>query len=362
MSTVLHYLQRWLPLSEQYVDGLIRRSRHRGVVVARHFRENIETFPYEPVVSLGWVPLQRWPAARVERILLDAGLLAVAVKHRVDLVHHHHGYRLGDAEDLVRMRRLPYVVSVHGHDVTSFIHDMPEYSYARLRRADAVVVPSDFLVPFVTGTGVSAERVRVIPAGVDLRWFTPQPLPSGPPLAVFVGRFVEKKGIDVLLEAWRHVAEKVPEARLLLVGHGPLLRLARSGGSTVEVERTDPTRRAAQVRDALRRARLVVTPSRTAADGDAETLLLVNLEAQATGRPVVSTRHGGIPEFVVDGETGLLVPEADPRALADALVELLTDDGLAARLGSAGAAWVQRFDVDACTARVDDLYDELIAR
>ena len=126
------------------------------------------------------------------------------------------------------------------------------------------------------------------------------------------------------------------------------------------MEPADPARRATQVRDAIRRARVVVTPSKTAADGDVETLLLVNLEAQASGRPVVTTRHGGIPEFVEEGRTALLVPENDPRALAEAIVAVLSDASLARRLGSAGPEWARRFDWGTQAAAVDDLYDGLI--
>jgi len=103
----------------------------------------------------------------------------------------------------------------------------------------------------------------------------------------------------------------------------------------------------------------VVTPSRTSTDGDVETLLLVNLEAQASGRTVVTTNHGGIPEYVDDGTTGLLVPEGDAGQLADALVAALGEPGLAERLGAAGPGRVAELDIRACTARVDDLYDVL---
>jgi len=165
----------------------------------------------------------------------------------------------------------------------------------------------------------------------------------------------------VLLAAWPAVRARVPDARLRLLGYGPLEERARSSGlDGVEVTPADPARRAAQVRDAMRAARLVVTPSRTAADGDVETLLLVNLEAQASGRAVVTTRHGGIPEFVDDGNTALVVPENDPDALADGLARVLADDALAIRLGGAGPAWVKRFDWTETTATMDALYDELI--
>jgi glycosyltransferase involved in cell wall biosynthesis len=109
-------------------------------------------------------------------------------------------------------------------------------------------------------------------------------------------------------------------------------------------------------------ASVVTTPSRTGPDGDAESLLLVNLEAQASGRPVVTTRHGGIPEFVDEGSSALLVPEGDAGALADALVRVLADRDLATRMAGAGPAVAERFEVGACTARIDDLYGVLLAR
>ena len=115
-----------------------------------------------------------------------------------------------------------------------------------------------------------------------------------------------------------------------------------------------------QSRAAIRAASVVASPSRTATDDAVESLLIVNLEAQASGRPVVTTRHGGIPEFVDEGRTALVVPEADPAALARALVAVLRDHQLAARLGGAGPAWARQFDVGVCAARVDAVYDALL--
>lgn len=363
MGAVLHYIQRWLPLSEQYVDSHIEHSRYRGVVVARHARENHRVFP-RPVFSLGWIPHRErvWPQGNIERRLITATLLALPSAKDAQLVHQHHGYRLGDCDNFVRRRNLPFVLSVHGHDLTSFFDRYPDWFLPRLLAANAVVVPSHFLASRAVDRGCDAARVHVCPVGVDVQWFTPAPMPYNRPEVVFVGRFVEKKGIDVLLRAWPRVRQAVPDALLRLLGHGPLESLARSGGDGVIVELTDPAARAEQVRAALRGARAVVSPSRTSQDGDVETLLLVNLEAQATGRPVVTTRHGGIPEYVDEGRTALLVDEGDERGLADALVEVLTDEDLALRLAAAGPGWAAKFDVRLCTARVDDLYDDLIGR
>lgn len=351
-------MQRWLPLSEQFVHALVTGSRHRAVVLSRLPTENRRTFPHRPVLSLGVLPAA-WPLNAAQRRAVSAGIILAARASRARVIHQHHGYRLGDLEGPVRRLGLPLVVSLHGHDVTTHAREYPG-SLAALALASAVVVPSRFLADAVASLGVPPDKLHVIPAGVNVRWFAPTPLPDGPPEVLFVGRFVEKKGVDVLLGAWPAVRASVPDARLRLLGSGPLETLARSGDQSVVVELTDPARRATQVRDAIRSARLVVTPSRTAADGDAETLLLVNLEAQASARPLVTTRHGGIPEYVEDGRTALVVPENDAGALAEAMVRVLTDHGLASDMAAAGREVALRHDVAGCTARVDELYETVM--
>jgi glycosyltransferase involved in cell wall biosynthesis len=206
--------------------------------------------------------------------------------------------------------------------------------------------------------GFPEDRIHVIPSGVDTTTFKPTPLPASDREVLFVGRFVEKKGLDVLLDAWPTVRDAVPEARLRILGFGPLEGIARAGGEDVEVV-LEPDH--ATVRDAMRRAYVVVSPSRTAADDAVESLLVVNLEAQASGRPVVTTRHGGIPEYVREDETALVVPENDPAALGVALRRILTEPALAARLGANGPGWVHQFDATQSAVRVDALYESLLS-
>jgi glucosyltransferase len=357
MTTVLHTMQRYLPLSEQFVHSLISRSSFRGVVVSREATENRGAFPFKPVYSLGAIR-RHDPATDTERRLLTAAYASIALAHRAKIVHQHHGYRMSDVAGVVTRLKLPYVVSVHGEDVTAFAGKWPGAVHD-LRNADAVIVPSRYLISDVEKLSVPAERIHVLPSGVDTTFFSPSPLPADR-VALFVGRFVEKKGIDVLLRAWPRVREAVPGARLVLLGYGPLESLARSGGDGVEVVAAQASRRAEQVRDAIRVARVVVTPSRTGADGDVETLLLVNLEAQSSGRPVVTTRHGGIPEFVDEGRTALVVDENDPDALSEALTRALSDDALASAMAESGPRWAARFDWTQRVAAVDDLYRSLL--
>lgn len=353
---VLHFTGCWLPASEGFVYDLVRNVHRPGVVVAVEPLENADRFPLADVHSLAWTNRIRFaPAIRRAR---TAALMGLAARRDVVVAHAHHGYGLRELLDAVRRRRLPLVLSLHGHDVTGYLEQEPDYYRDATQLVTRVVVPSRFLVDHALAAGFDAERVRIIPSGIDTTLFAPTPPPDGPPVALFVGRFVAKKGLDVLAAAWPHVARAVPEARLRVMGFGELEPLARSIPGQVEVV-VSPTRVA--VRDAMRQSRVVVSPSRTASDDAVETLLVVNVEAQASGRPVVTTRHGGIPEYVRDGETALVVPENDADALAAALITVLTDDALAGRLGAAGPCWASQFDVARTAGRMDACYDDAIA-
>jgi glycosyltransferase involved in cell wall biosynthesis len=281
---VLHVVPRWLAPTERFVAEQVGRSALPGLVVSRH-RPLPGVPTVRPTVSLGRLRSDR---------AVTVALPLLAVAGRADLVHVHFGYRLRDARRLLGHR--PVVVSLFGHDVTGFLRDWPHYYDRVLDRVDAVVVPSRFLADAAVKAGARPDRIRIAPPGVDTAFFSPTPVPEGPPEVAFVGRFVEKKGLDVLLAAWPAVRRAVPAARLRLLGEGPLEPLARAAaGDSVEVVVGSGRER---VREALRRATVVCSPSRTAADGDAESLLLVNLEAQASGRGCRDDPARGGPEFV----------------------------------------------------------------
>lgn len=351
MTRVLHFHHGWLPPSEPFVWDLVRHLPGPSIVVSDRPPENLDRFPVARMAAV-----RPWSArvpVRWRQQVVTAWLAALALRHRVQVVHAHHGYELVRVAGVARRLRLPLVVSLHGHDAYGWVDERPDAYAGLLDRAAAVIVPSRFLAPRAVELGASPDRVHVIGSGIDTAWFTPTPVPKAPEV-LFVGRFVEKKGLDVLARAWPAVQQAVPGARLRVLGYGPLEDVARQAGAIVE---RSPGR--ARVRDAMREARVVVSPSRTA-DGDrAETLLMVNLEAQASARPVVTTDHGGIPEYVTPGGSALVVPEDDADALAGALVDVLRDDALARRLGAAGPGRVAEQDVRRVAARVEALYDRL---
>lgn len=359
---VVHHIDRWLPLSAGFVHAAVSRSAHRPIVVSRDAIENRDVFPQRPLVSLA--PLHRVGTGAGARRLRDLSLTAIVLAGRADLLHVHFGYAVHDALATARRTRVPLVLSLHGDDATALPRQRPGFYAGVTDRVDAVVVPSRWLAARAAELGFATEQVHVVPSGVDPAVFVPTPMPDGAPVAVFVGRLVEKKGLDTLLAAWPLVREAVPDAQLRVLGEGPeaaRLEPARLPSGVVHL-RPQRHRRHQQVRELIQGSTVVVSPSQTSGDGDAESLLLVNLEAQASGRPVVTTRHGGIPEFVEEDRTALLVPERSPALLADALIRVLSDPALARRLGAAGPAQAARFDVRAGAARLDALYEGLSRR
>lgn len=197
-------------------------------------------------------------------------------------------------------------------------------SLMALRRADAVRAVSGYTERLVREVGL--EPAGSFPAFMDLDPFlaeAPAPLPKRP-LALFVGVLEPYKGIDVLLEAWRLAAVRVPDARLRIVGSG-------SRAFMVEDLRVswDRSLAPAQVASALDQSTVLVLPSRSEGMGR------VVVEAQCRGRAVIGSRVGGIPDLVLDGQNGLLVEREDAAALAEALVRVLSDRELATKLGAA---------------------------
>jgi glycosyltransferase involved in cell wall biosynthesis len=359
VDAVLHYVERWLPLSAGFVHDHVTRTDRPVVVVSRERLENRAAYPDPPVTSLApWLRrAPRW--LRPDPITVS--LVAIAVRRQVSVVHAHFGYVAPEVVGVCRRLHLPLVVSLHGHDATAFPRERPAHYDRVIAIRPRVVVPSEFLADAVERLGFDRRDLIVQGAGIDVAQFMATPLPSTPSVA-YVGRLVPKKGLDVLLEAWPEVVARRPDATLHVVGDGPLAPLLAAAPPSVTHERPDPARRREQVSAALRRARVVVTPSRTGEDGDSESLLIVNLEAQSMGRALVTTRHGGIPEFVRDGETALLVPEGDAAALAGAMTRLLDDDALCRRLAAAGPAQAARFDVSSAVTRINALYDEVAPR
>lgn len=273
-----------------------------------------------------------------------------AVERDIDHLHAHFATMATVVTRLAsRMTGIPYSFTAHAKDIYHESVD-EEVLGTAIAEAHHVVTVSDFNVAeLVARFAGAATRVRRVYNGLDLETLRFRPSSLEPPSIVAVGRLVEKKGFADLIDAVSVLAARDVVVPTRIAGGGrlePALRdqveISALGGV---VEMLGP-RTQCEIITLIHSATVVVAPCVTAADGDRDGLPTVLLEAMAMGTPVIATAVTGIPEAVVDGETGLIVPERDPYALADAIERLLGDPALRTRLAVAARAMVEeRFDV-----------------
>jgi colanic acid/amylovoran biosynthesis glycosyltransferase len=267
---------------------------------------------------------------------------------------------------------VPLVTALHGYDVTISDEAMGktrlgrEYLRGRtaLQKKGALFLTcSAYVRQRGLEMGYPAERTIVHSIGVDVDRFRPPTIRRREKMVLFVGRLVEKKGCGSLIDAMAEVQRRHPAAELVVIGDGPL-RLdyeKRAAARSVRCQFLG-TQSTSVVREWMARAAVFCVPSVIAASGDAEGFGIVFIEAQAMGLPVVSTLSGGIPEAVKHGETGLLVKERNPRALAEAILQLLQDEELWQRYSLAGRKHVvDRFNLARQTERLEDVFTQLLA-
>jgi glycosyltransferase involved in cell wall biosynthesis len=289
--------------------------------------------------------------------LFVAGTLAVrrAVRAGAPDVLHVHWIIPQGVMALLAAPRVPWVVTTLGGDLYA-LTSRPLRALKRsiLRRASAVTVMNEEMRTMVLGLGVDADRVTILPMGVDSRRVSPrseapEPIPGR---LVVVGRLVEKKGVAVLLDALRLLPGGVAWS-LDVVGDGPLRasleRAAAPFGDRVAFHGQQSSTDLGRI---LARAQVAVFPSVRARSGDQDGLPVALLEALATGTPVVASDLPGLAE-AVGGEqpAGVLVEPGSEEDLARALERLLGDDDLRGRLGARAIERAGDFSVEAIGAR-----------
>jgi glycosyltransferase involved in cell wall biosynthesis len=235
---------------------------------------------------------------------------------------------------------------------------------------DRLIVPSDSILAKIRAEGRGEAAYSVVPNGVDLsRFAAPAPrcalrreshVPGSAVLVGVVARLEPEKGHTHLVAAWPDVVAAAPDTWLAIVGEGSECAALREQAAALPAPARDRiifTGRREDVAALTADLDIAVLPSLREAQG------ISILEAMARRVPVVASAVGGIPEVVADGVSGLLVPPADPGALAAAIARLATSPALRARMGDAGYRIVaERFSMEAHVRRIEAIYDEELAR
>ncbi len=255
---------------------------------------------------------------------------------------------------------IPFTVTFHANDLFEHARLLHEKTH----RAAGVATISAFNRERLLAAGAPVRRLRIVRCGIDPREFPFQPRSSSSDPAVIgvVARLVEKKGIDVLLHATARLTRDGQPVRVSIAGSGPLQHTLRALtdelGIAEQVEFIGPIDNTA-ITAWMSRLDLFVLPARKDRNGDMDGIPVALMEAMALGVPVVSTRLSGIPELVVDGESGLLAEPGDAEDLARAMTRLLSSPELRDTLVQEGRRRIEsEFSQQRNLDRLERLFEE----
>ena len=311
-----------------------------------------------------------WELPRRRRQDLLETMIALHGLGDPDIYHCHFGMLGSDV--LAARDRLGFTGRVatafHGYDISRHIERRgPDAFDALFERGDLFLPISEHWRRRILELGAPADRVQLQRMGVDTSRLEPvaRTEVGSPPLRILsVGRFVEKKGFEDGLQAVALLRDRGVEVEYSIIGDGPRLDVLTELVSRLDLHeqvRLPGSRSRAEVLDAMRDHDVLLCPSHTASDGDAEGIPVVLMEAMATAMPVVSTWHSGIPELVEDERSGLLAAERDALGLADRLLRIADEPELAARLGRDARMRVEaEFDVTRLLEQLDQRFLQLV--
>ena len=384
------HLQESAPVAAQYVVTFLKPEMlhiYRQITALRAFRpvvfcqkrENADKFPFHDLHimrkprthALRRLVQKQWLGRPVTIYRSEARrILAALEEARAQLLHIYFGHIGVHLLPLIEICPLPVVVSFHGADVQVDLEKPIHRALMErvLEKATLLLVRSESLAERLKAIGARPEKIRLHRAGIPLDQivFKQRETPGdGAWHGVQACRLIAKKGLHTSLRAFAEFVRRFPRARFTIAGEGPQRKELESVAASLGVaERVDfPGFLSQENLHALYgRSHFFLHPSEIGADGDQEGVPNSMLEAMAGGLPVVATLHGGIPEAVEQGVSGLLTPERDSAALAKSLFALADDPARYARMSAAAAARAAaQFDLDARTRALEAHYREAIS-
>lgn len=259
------------------------------------------------------------------------------------------------------------VTSIRGYDVTVFMKKHPESYRTLFDKGDLFLPVCEFLKERLIQEGCEDKKIVVHYSGIDcskFEYLQRQRKPSDLIKVLTIARLVEKKGVAFAIEAVSRLVSKGEQIEYTVVGDGMLresLQLLIEGMGVERQVKLLGWKTHEEVKRLLGEVHVLVAPSLTSENGDQEGIPNAIKEAMATGLPVISTFHSGIPELVTDGVSGLLVPEKDAASIADALAYLIRHPEICDEMGRAGRKQVeQKFDTNTLNKKLEGLYLELM--
>ncbi len=271
-------------------------------------------------------------------------------KNKYDIIHCQFGV-YGELVTLLRELGLvqgTLITSFRGFDISEYPRSSSANVYNRLfKTGDLFLANCDFFRQAAIKLGCPKSKILVHYSGIDTNKFTfhPHPFPKNNRIRIVtIGRLVEKKGIEYVIQAINYVIQIHQNIECDIVGDGPLLQKLEVMIDQLELREKIHllgAKNQQEIIDIMKKAHLFVAPSITSKNGDQDAPINTLKEAMAMGLPVISTYHGGIPELVEDGVSGFLVPEKDAQAIADKLQYLIEHPEIWVSMGERGRQFVE---------------------
>jgi colanic acid/amylovoran biosynthesis glycosyltransferase len=274
-----------------------------------------------------------------------------------DILHFHFGPMAKEHLHLTEETGAKTLASFYGSDVTSYPKNNQDVYNEVFQKVDEIIALSDHMQKNLQDLGAEKEKINKVPLCIDIDKFSPKKKENKDPKILTVSRFVEKKGLKYAVNALSQIEQ---EFEYHMVGDGELReqieKQVKEQGLEDQVTfhgwMTNE-----EVKQKMQESDIFLLPSVTASDGDQEGTPTVLLEAQATGLPVASTYHAGIPEIVEDGETGLLAEEKDVEDLKQNLESLIDDVEKRKAMGAKGRTYIEEnHSIEKISQKLEQLY------
>ncbi|MFC6386036.1 glycosyltransferase [Sporolactobacillus kofuensis] len=348
-------IRNWfLPISETFIySELVNLNRFTPIVCCKKVL-NLEQFPFDPIFKY---------KGKEE-------LCEILRKEKVDFIHARFGLTGADLLSVKQALGIPMLTSFHGFDLPTNVKSMKKYKgnlEILFKEGDAFTVTSNNMKKILVDFGCPKNKLFVHHSGINIDRFAfrnsefPE---DGVVTILSVGRLVQKKGMEDLINAFSKVYAQDKNVRLRIVGDGKLRHTLQKQVKQLNLDKVVTFVGALSHPDVIHemhQAHVFALASTTAKDGNQEGIPNVLKEALATGLPVVSTLHAGIPELVRNEQSGLLVPERDTDAMAHALLQLIRNPDQWHKMAKKGRKTIKRsFNTETQINELEHIYDLVI--
>jgi colanic acid/amylovoran biosynthesis glycosyltransferase len=266
--------------------------------------------------------------------------------HKIDTLLANYGPMGVALSDACKRSNIKLFVHFHGFDAAEYktLKKYQEDYKILFQRATGIIVVSNDMKEQIINLGANSEKIHLNPYGVDIDKFAPTDSTKKNIAFVSVGRFTAKKAPKLTIRAFAKVLKTIPNAKLIMIGDGEEWEESKKLAQEINIAESihfQGRKSPQEISETLQNAKVFIQHSLRAENGDSEGTPNTILEASATGLPIVSTRHAGIKDAVVHGETGFLVEEGDWETMADYMLQLVQNPDLCKKMGQAARKHIE---------------------